>query len=241
MAARRSAGRPLSCPSVAPVVRRPAAPGPAAPGPLPPGPAAPRPAVLARRPRPGASPDGLVAQVRPQRRRRSSTAGWKRLRGVRRRRRRQRQRALRGRRGPRRRRTRRRPGRPRRPCSSALTWSGVRSGRACSSSATSPETTAVACDVPLPRKKPSPIARGRELLVERRAGHAQRDHAGAGRDDVGRAVRRRARRSRRRCRRPVLGGVRGVGRADGDQERVGGRAGRGGRCRRPGCRRRRRP
>ena len=30
----------------------------------------------------------------------------------------------------------------------ALTWSGVRLGRADSSSATSPETTAVACEVP---------------------------------------------------------------------------------------------
>ena len=35
---------------------------------------------------------------------------------------------------------------------SALTWSGVRFGRAWSSSATSPEVTAVACEVPEPRK-----------------------------------------------------------------------------------------
>ena len=38
----------------------------------------------------------------------------------------------------------------------ALTWSGDRSGRRSSSSATAPETTAAACDVPLPLKQASP-------------------------------------------------------------------------------------
>ena len=38
------------------------------------------------------------------------------------------------------------------PVSSALTWSGVIDGRCWSSSATAPDTTAAACDVPLPRK-----------------------------------------------------------------------------------------
>src|SRR3954468_7554103 len=38
----------------------------------------------------------------------------------------------------------------------ALTWSGVRSGRRSSSSATAPETTAAACDVPLPLNRSSP-------------------------------------------------------------------------------------
>ena len=39
------------------------------------------------------------------------------------------------------------------PTSSALTWSGVRPGRWLSRRAAAPETTAAACDVPLPRKK----------------------------------------------------------------------------------------
>src|ERR1700680_3742063 len=38
------------------------------------------------------------------------------------------------------------------PTSSALTWSGVSPGRWLSRSAAAPETTAAACDVPLPRK-----------------------------------------------------------------------------------------
>ncbi len=36
--------------------------------------------------------------------------------------------------------------------SSALTWSGVSDGRCWSSTAAAPDTTAAACDVPLPRK-----------------------------------------------------------------------------------------
>src|SRR6185503_2616596 len=36
--------------------------------------------------------------------------------------------------------------------SAALTWSGVHVGCCCSSSATAPDTTAVACEVPLPLK-----------------------------------------------------------------------------------------
>src|SRR3954470_5667007 len=43
------------------------------------------------------------------------------------------------------------------PMSRALTWSGVRSGRCEISSAAAPETTAVACEVPLPRNNRSPI------------------------------------------------------------------------------------
>ncbi len=39
---------------------------------------------------------------------------------------------------------------------SAFTWSGVRSGRCWRSSAAAPETTAAACEVPLPRKNRSP-------------------------------------------------------------------------------------
>ncbi len=41
--------------------------------------------------------------------------------------------------------------------SSHLTWSGVRSGRASSRSATAPETTAAACEVPVARTRSSPI------------------------------------------------------------------------------------
>ena len=43
------------------------------------------------------------------------------------------------------------------PISSALTWSGVRSGRCSRSSAAAPETTAADCEVPLPRKNRSPV------------------------------------------------------------------------------------
>ena len=45
-------------------------------------------------------------------------------------------------------------GQRRRPSTSAarFTWSGVRPGRCCSSSAAAPETTAAACEVPLPLK-----------------------------------------------------------------------------------------
>ena len=39
--------------------------------------------------------------------------------------------------------------------SRALTWSGVRPGRCCSSSAAAPEATAAAWEVPLPRKNRS--------------------------------------------------------------------------------------
>ena len=42
--------------------------------------------------------------------------------------------------------------------SSSLIWSGVAVGRCCSSRAAAPETTAAACDVPLPRMKRSPSA-----------------------------------------------------------------------------------
>ena len=101
----------------------------------------------------------------------------------------ERRRAL-GRRG--RRRARRRPGRPRRrpasprrrPRSSALTWSGVRSGRLCSSSATAPETTAAACEDPLPLKKRLSDPGARVRLVDVGARVAQRDDRPAGRDQV---------------------------------------------------------
>src|SRR3954470_5008240 len=43
------------------------------------------------------------------------------------------------------------------PVRRALTWSGVSSGRCESSSAAAPETTAAACEVPLPRKSRSPM------------------------------------------------------------------------------------
>src|SRR3954451_24621383 len=43
------------------------------------------------------------------------------------------------------------------PVSSAFTWSGVRSGRCERSSAAEPETTAAACEVPLPRNSRSPM------------------------------------------------------------------------------------
>ncbi len=43
------------------------------------------------------------------------------------------------------------------PISSALTWSGVRPGRCCNSSAAAPETTAADCEVPEPRKNSSPV------------------------------------------------------------------------------------
>ena len=43
------------------------------------------------------------------------------------------------------------------PVSSALTWSGVMSGRCWISRAAAPETTAADCEVPLPRKSRSPM------------------------------------------------------------------------------------
>src|SRR6478672_13440656 len=43
------------------------------------------------------------------------------------------------------------------PVRSAFTWSGVSSGRCERSSAAAPETTAVACEVPLPRNSRSPM------------------------------------------------------------------------------------
>ena len=43
------------------------------------------------------------------------------------------------------------------PVRSAFTWSGVMSGRCWISSAAAPETTAAACEVPLPRKRRSPM------------------------------------------------------------------------------------
>ena len=99
-----------------------------------------------------------------------------------------------------------------------------------------------------PRRPATCRCRGRTPSPTRAAGNSSSSvepgtrsetTRGAGRDDVGRAD--------RVARGEVgdgvvgrVGGVLRVGGADRDQERVGGRAGRGGRCRRPGCRRRRR-
>ena len=84
---------------------------------------------------------------------------------------------------------RRRPAAARCDMSRALTWSGVSSGRSCSSSATWPATKAVACEVPLPRKKRSlrsPSTRPSGLVTSAyEPGHAQRDDRAAGGHDVG--------------------------------------------------------
>ena len=99
-----------------------------------------------------------------------------------------------------RRRARRCPGRRRRRWasasaedrSSALTWSGVRSGRLCSSRATAPETTAAACEVPLPLKKRSPTRARRVRLVDVASrGRAATTIDRAGRDEVDPPARRR--------------------------------------------------
>jgi hypothetical protein len=44
--------------------------------------------------------------------------------------------------------------------SSFFTWSGVSVGRFCSMSAAAPDTTAAACDVPLPRKNRPDVSPG---------------------------------------------------------------------------------
>ena len=68
------------------------------------------------------------------------------------------------------------------PVSSALTWSGVRSGRCEISSAAAPETTAAACEVPLPRKSRSPMRAAGYVGVQ----VGPRPHAGRPRGRRGR-------------------------------------------------------
>ncbi len=68
----------------------------------------------------------------------------------------------------------------------SLTWSGFSQGRCESSSAAAPETTAAACEVPLPLKNAAVQRAGVAVHdVDERARGPQADDRGAGRDQVG--------------------------------------------------------
>ena len=107
--------------------------------------------------------------------------------------------------------------------SSALTWSGSRRGRAPTTSAAAPVTTAVACEVPEPRK-PSPTRAAGKASSRKEPGDAGGDDGDAGGDDVRAARVRAAARERRHAVVGEGGGAARVLGADGDHVGViGGR------------------
>jgi hypothetical protein len=66
-----------------------------------------------------------------------------------------------------------------------LTRSGVSVGYRSRTSAAAPDTIAADCEVPVPRKKWSPIRASGVALVDQRARHAQALQVRAGRDEIG--------------------------------------------------------